>query len=542
MRLEAGTGMGGLNTAGAQATRREDLFARLDRVALWDLAVVGGGATGLGIALDAAARGHSVVLVEAEDFAKGTSSRATKLLHGGVRYLAQGNIGLVHEALRERSVILRNAPHLASRLAFVIPAYRQRDRLLHGVGLTAYGLLAGGRSLGATQWLGPEGVVQALPTVRQHGLVGGVRYWDAQFDDARLALALARTAAREGALVLNHCRVSRLLHDGARVAGFACVDAETGRQRKVRARCVINATGVWADAVRRTDENPRGDAFRPRVQPSRGTHIVLDRAFLPSDQALMVPRTSDGRVLFAIPWQGKLLAGTTDVPASDAVADPVPGADEIGFILDELGHYLRKAPTPGDVRSAWAGLRPLVRPGAGAVETRSISREHDIAVGASGLVTVTGGKWTTYRVIARDALETCIEHGLLDKTADCRTDALPLVGAGGEPPAGELARYGAEAGLVAALPGAQRVLCDGLTEAMVRFAARHEFARTLDDVLARRVRLLFLDARVAASCATRVAEILHEELGTQPDLAGFLRLAAQYGAAGRTTAAGTQPA
>ena len=494
-----------------------------------DLAVIGGGATGLGIALDAAVRGQSVVLVEARDFASGTSSRATKLLHGGVRYLAQGNFGLVREALRERSVVLRNASHLASPLAFVIPAYRTWDRLVYGLGLKAYAWLAGQRSLGKTEWLDSAETLRALPSLRKEGLKGGVRYWDAQFDDARLAVALARTAAAHDALVLNYCEVLGLRHDAGRVSGFVCREREAGREYHVRARCVVNATGVWADSVRQTDHFGEGE-FEERVLPSRGAHIVLDASFLRSDQALMVPKTSDGRVLFAIPWKGHLLAGTTDTAVREPVLEPMPTVEEVDFILDELGHYLERAPTRGDVRSAWAGLRPLVRPSKKEAQTRSVSREHDITVSTSGLVTVTGGKWTTYRVIADEALEVCETRGLLQRRAPCRTEDLPLIGAAATSVAGPMRVYGSEAEQVASMRGADRAICPELTEAMVRFAAQYEYARTVEDVLARRSRLLFLDAKKAAGCADDTARILLEELGNDPRSSEFLVLADKYAA------------
>ena len=510
---------------------RSDMFARLHRESAWDLVVIGGGATGLGIALDAVQRGYSVALLEAQDFAKGASSRATKLLHGGVRYLAQGNIRLVHEALHERAVILRNAPHLAQRLSFVIPAYSQWERLRYGVGLTAYSLLAGARSLGPTQWLTPRQTIAALPTVRQDGLVGGIRYWDAQFDDARLAIALARTAQAHGAVLLNYCAVKELLHERGHVAGVVCEDQETGTRHTVRARCVVNATGVWSDALRRADKLHDAPLPKDRVQPSRGAHIVLDKSFLPSGEALMVPSTSDGRVLFAIPWQGKLLAGTTDVPTHTTDLDPVPGEDEIAFILRELGRYLVRQPSAADILSQWAGLRPLVRPDADAVATQGISREHDILVSATGMVSVTGGKWTTYRVIASDTLDTCISAGLLAPAGVCHTAELPLVGAassGAVANDSPLARYGSEGATVHGLPGGDTFIGPGLTEAMVRFAVRYEYARTVDDVLARRIRLLFLDARLAGRCAARVDEILQEEGVADTALAAFEQLVEQY--------------
>jgi glycerol-3-phosphate dehydrogenase len=534
--------MGSVDDAQPKPASRAALFERLARSHQWDLAVIGGGATGLGIALDAAARGQSVVLIESHDFAKGTSSRSTKLLHGGVRYLAQGKLRLVCEAMRERSVILRNAPHLANRLAFLVPAYSMWDMLKYGVGLTAYACLAGNRSLGNTAWLGPKQTLHALPSLRREGLKGGIRYWDAQFDDARLAIALARTAAAHDALVLNYCEAVRVQHVSGKVSGLICRDQETGNEYKVRARCVINATGVWVDSVRRTEPTEqapaRGDLcssqrdqnFVPKVMPSRGAHIVLDASFLPSGQALMVPSTSDGRVLFAIPWLGKLLVGTTDTATLEATHEPLPTADEIAFILRELGRYLESAPTAKDVLSAWAGLRPLVKPPEQQTHTKSVSREHDIAVSESGLVTVTGGKWTTYRVIADEALEACMARGLMNRRTPCRTEHLLLVGATRTSIVGRLRVYGSEADRAASMPGADRLICPELTEGMVRFAARYEYARTVEDVLARRSRLLFLDARKAASCAETTANILREELGNDPKSSEFIALANQYAA------------
>lgn len=528
---------------------RAAVLARLQAGAVaapqkFDLLVIGGGATGLGVAVDAAARGLSVVLLEAHDFAKGTSSRATKLLHGGVRYLAQGNIKLVYEALHERAVVLRNAPHLAERLAFVIPCYSRWRQLQYGIGLGAYSALAGRRSLGPAQWLGRAETIAALPSVQQQGLIGGIRYWDAQFDDARLALALARTALSQGALLLNYAPVLELLHRDGRVAGAVCQDSESGLRMTVHADCVVNATGVWVDGLRRLD-TPRHEAgvFQDRVRPSRGAHIVLDKSFLPSDQALMIPRTADGRVLFAIPWQGQLLAGTTDIPSDVPETDPIATAAEVEFILSELGGYLTRRPTLADVRSRWAGLRPLVRPEAlnalknrqsNGMATRSISREHDITVSPHGLVSVTGGKWTTYRVIAGDTLQACVAHGLLRLPSVCTTADLPLWGAPSQAhpraAAGD-ARYhcyGRDAAQVQQLPGADCWLTPGLNEAMVRYAVRCEMARTVDDVLARRCRLLFTDAQAAIACAPRVAAVLQEEGIAAPQLDAFIALAQRY--------------
>ena len=519
----------------------------VDRVAAgrpFDLVVIGGGATGLGLAVDAAARGFSVALFEAEDFAKGTSSRATKLVHGGVRYLAQGDLKLVREALHERGLLLANAPHLVRPLPFTIPVYGLRgrlwDRLFYGAGLAAYDALAGDLRLGPTRWLGRGPLLAAAPAVRRAGLVGGLRYWDAQFDDARLALALARTAIRHGACVVNHCRVTGLTRDSGvgRVTGVEVEERETLRRFQVAARCVVNATGVWVDGVRRMEDAAAGDL----VAPSQGVHLVVDRGFFPADAALLVPRTADGRVLFAVPWEGSLILGTTDTPRRDLPLEPRPFAEEVDFILREAGRYLERPPTRADVRSAWAGLRPLVRPAAGtAAETQRISREHLVVVSPAGLVSVTGGKWTTYRAMAEDVLEACFHADLLPARPAGITRTLPLVAAPrtavGEPadaisgPPG-LQLYGTDAPVVASLPGAGREILPGLTEAMVRFAARMEYARSVEDVLARRSRWLFRDAAVAATAAGAVAEILAGELGgtfsAAESAATFTRLAESY--------------
>lgn len=517
-------------------TVRAELLARLAEPRTWDLAIVGGGATGLGLALDAAARGFSVVLLESHDFAKGTSSRSTKLLHGGVRYLAQGNLALVREALQERGTVLRNAPHLASRLPFVMPSYAWWQTPFYGLGLMLYDVLAGRAGLGRTAFLSPAQTLAELPNLKPAGLRGGVLYWDGQFDDARLALALARTAARQGALLLNYCPATALIHAGGRVAGLRCADAESGQRFEVRARCVVNAAGVWVDALRQQDGAALGRAVRTLVAPSQGVHVVVDRSFMPGRHALLVPHTADGRVLFAVPWLGQLVLGTTDTPRSDLAREPRPLRGELDFILGEAGRYLARAPTRADVKSIWVGLRPLVQAGDGGGGTQTLSREHAVLVSASGLVSVTGGKWTTYRAMAEDVLEHCFAAGLLPRAAAGGSAGMRLVGAltGGRPaqpgidaaPGDHL--YGDEAEALAALPGATHQLASGLSEAMVRFAARCEYARTVEDVLARRSRLLFLDARQAAELAPAVGQILLEETGRDPRVEEFEALAQEY--------------
>jgi glycerol-3-phosphate dehydrogenase len=518
-------------------------LARLAEPREWDLAIIGGGATGLGVALDAAARGFSVALVESHDFAEGTSSRATKLAHGGVRYLAQGDIGLVREALHERGALLANAPHVAQRLPFVMPAYQWWERAFYGAGLKAYDALAGSRGLGGTEWLSRARTLELLPGANERGLQGGVRYWDGQFDDARLALAIARSAIARGAVLLNHCAATGLVREGGKVQGLHWRDAETGSAGILRARCVVNATGVWVDAVRDMDRDADAPSRPPMVAPSQGVHLVVDRRFLPGHHALLVPKTADGRVLFAVPWLGKTILGTTDTPRDDLAREPTPFADEVAFILGEAGRYLARAPQPSDVRSIWVGLRPLVKPqGEDGDSTKSISREHTVLVGRSGLVTVTGGKWTTYRAMAEDVLERAMARGLLPQRPAGVTARLPLVGAAPGRPLGEAPGehlYGSEAATLRSLPGADRWLwrdaeapagsAAGLSEAMVRFAARYEMARGVADVLARRSRLLFLDAAEASRQIDAVAAILAEELGRAPgDVEAFRALAAQY--------------
>ena len=517
-------------------TLRHDLIARLARPCQYDIAIIGGGATGLGVALDAAARGFRVVLVESHDFAKGTSSRATKLVHGGVRYLAQGNIALVREALHERTTLLHNAPHLAQPLAFVMPSYKFWEMPFYGIGLKLYDALAGKAGLGSTEFLSRAKTLRCLPTVQPQGLKGGIKYWDGQFDDARLALALARTAAERGALLVNYCAATGLLHEAGKVVGLTCEDRETGQSYPIRARCVINAAGVWVDEFRQKDGEAIGRAVQPMVAPSQGVHVVVDREFLPADHALLVPKTADGRVLFAVPWLGKLILGTTDTPRQDLAREPEAFKEELEFILRESARYLSRAPTRADIKSIWVGLRPLVKPPDDeGGNTKGLSREHTVLVSRSGLVTVTGGKWTTYRAMAEDVLEKCFEAALLGRVDSGVTANLRLVGAdapmSGRPKISDapgLHAYGCEQHAVQSLPGAGRQLGGGLSEAMVRFAARYEYARTVEDVLARRSRLLFLDARLASSLGSEVGAILQQETGVDPQISAFSRQAQHY--------------
>lgn len=495
---------------------RAALLAEIRQGKRWDVIVIGGGATGLGTALDAVSRGYRTLLVEAHDFAKGTSGKATKLIHGGVRYLAQGNISLVRESLRERELLLHNASHLVWPLGFVVPSYGYLDAALYGTGLKVYDALAGRDSLPTSRILSAREVAAASPGLATHGphgkLRGGVLYYDAQFDDARLAVALMRTILDLGGVALNALAVRALTMRSGLVCGVELEDTETGERLHATADCIINATGVWVDSIRRL-EDPGAPAM---VSPSQGVHLVVPRRFLPGSHAILVPRTRDGRVLFMVPWGGHTLLGTTDTTRSDVPLEPAPGEAEIDFILSTAAQYLAMPPRRADVTSMWAGLRPLVRPlvrTSGDMPSRSISREHAIRLSSGGLLTVTGGKWTTYRRMAEDTIDHAIRHGLLP-AHPCRTTHLRLHGA----PEGAGNVYGTDAPMLLELSGADQSLTavGGLTAAHVRFAARYEQARTVEDVLARRCRLLFLDTAAARAAAPAVARILAEELEQGP--------------------------
>ncbi|MDR3639155.1 MAG: glycerol-3-phosphate dehydrogenase/oxidase [Isosphaeraceae bacterium] len=490
---------------------RDALLARLRAGGTWDVLVIGGGATGLGTAVDAAARGYKTLLVEAHDYAKGTSSRSTKLIHGGVRYLAQGNVGLVREALHERGLLLRNAPHLVKRLGFVVPAYSWWAKPWYALGLAVYDRLAGQKGWGDSRPLSTGETLAHAPTLRVKGLRGGVLYYDGQFDDARLAIALLRTVLDLGGVALNALPVTGLIKRGGRIAGVEARDAETGESFRLIGRAVVNATGVFADAVRRLDD-PSAPAL---LAPSQGAHVVLDRAFLPGDAAVLVPRTDDGRVLFAIPWHDRVLVGTTDTPVVRPTLEPRTLTQELTFLLGHAGRYLTRAPQREDVRSTFAGLRPLLGVKNGS-STAQLSREHSVSASSSGLVTVTGGKWTTYSKMGADAVDLASAIGGLPERAS-RTASLALHGAAED--AGQGSVYGCDA------PSLERLIrqeAGGDAPLHSRFpyragevlwAARHEQARTVEDVLARRTRALFLDAAASAECARTVAVLLAQELG-----------------------------
>lgn len=494
---------------------RETSITRLiARASAWDLAVIGGGATGVGIAVDAASRGYAVCLLEQSDFGKGTSSRSTKLVHGGVRYLQQGNISLVMEALKERGILRQNAPHLVHDLAFVVPNYEWWEAPFYGIGMKVYDMLAGRYGFGTSRLLSKDEVLGRIPTLERSGLRGGVLYYDGQFDDARLLIDLARTADQQGAVLLNYAKVVGLTHDRqGYIDGLAFLDVETGDRHGLRARCVINATGAFSDAIRKVDD----PGAAPMISPSQGVHLVLDRSFLPGDAAIMVPRTSDGRVMFAIPWHGHTLLGTTDTPIQEVCLEPIAMDQEIDFILETASQYLEKLPTRDDVLSVFAGIRPLVK-APEAASTAALSRDHTIHVAKSGLLTIAGGKWTTYRKMAED----CVDHAATLAELDerpCVTKTLNIHGYHRHAEQfGDLSPYGTDAPAIEesmqVQPSLGRRLHDALpiSAAQVVWAVRHEMARTVDDVLSRRTRALLLNARAAIDMAPDVASLMAAEL------------------------------
>jgi glycerol-3-phosphate dehydrogenase len=495
--------------------KRPEMLNQLhSHTAEWDIIIVGGGATGVGVAIDAASRGYDTLLLEGSDFGKGTSSRSTKLVHGGVRYLEQGNISLVMEALKERGILHQNAPHLVSDLAFIVPNYDWWEAPFYGLGLKIYNILSGKYGFGPSKVLSREETLHRLPTINRDGLRGGVVYYDGQFDDARLLINMVATAAEQGATLINYCRVTGLTKDDdGFINGVAARDEESGHEFTARGKVIVNATGPFTDALRRLAD----PSVQAMISPSQGVHLVFDRSFLPGDSAIMVPHTSDGRVMFAIPWHGHTLVGTTDTAIQEPTLDPSPMEEEIEFILRTAGQYLHKAPTRSDVLSVFTGIRPLVN-SANSSNTAALSRDHTIHIDDSGLLNIAGGKWTTYRNMAED----CVNHAaILGKLPEreCVTKRLNIHGF--HPQAqkfGHLSFYGSDAPAIQELMRREPELAQPLTGALpyvgaeVVWAVRYEMARTVEDVLCRRTRSLFLNAKAAMKAASKVASLMAHEL------------------------------
>ena len=498
---------------------REDFLRGLkDSGRQWDFIIIGGGATGLGVAVDAASRGYSTLLLEQSDFAKATSSRSTKLVHGGVRYLQKGDVALVREALRERGYLRKNAPHLVKNQRFIIGNYRWWEKPFYTIGLTLYDLLAGGMSFGRSLPMSRKSVIRSIPQIVQKNLRGGVIYHDGQFDDSRLAVNLMQTAIEHGATVINHAKVMHLLkNSGGQVSGVAARDELDGTEFTAEGSCIINATGIFVDEIIRMD-NP---AVKPLVRPSQGVHLVVDRSFLGGDDAIMIPKTSDGRVMFGVPWHNRVILGTTDIPVKEFVLEPKALDEEVDFILETAGRFLVKKPKRSDVLCVFAGLRPLAAPknGGEGAKTKEISRSHKMLVSPSGLVTITGGKWTTYRKMAEETVDTAVRVRKLP-ARECRTRNLKIHGYQGNPDRNDrMYIYGSDLREILVMQKENPAYAEKLdagtdfTVGEVVWAARMEMARTVDDVLARRVRVLYLDAKASVALAPKVASIMAGELG-----------------------------
>ena len=518
--------------------KREKMLKRLKKQKEpWDLVIIGGGATGLGVAVDAASRGYKTLLLEQHDFAKGTSSRSTKLVHGGVRYLQQGDISLVLEALKERGLMIQNAPHLVKNQAFIIPNYEWWDGPFYQVGLKVYDLMSGKLGIGSSKKLSKDQTVDHIPTIDQHGLKGGVVYYDGQFDDARMALSLAKTANQFNGVVLNYFEVTGLEKNNEEIiCGVKAKDLETGKHYDIPAKSVINATGVFADRVKKMDE----PEVRDMIQPSQGIHLVVDKTFLPDKYAIMVPQTKDGRVLFAVPWHNKVVLGTTDTMKEKPELEPEAQEQEIEFILETAGQYLTKQPKKEDVLSVFSGLRPLAKPEGEGKSTKEISRHHKVMISQSGLITIIGGKWTTYRKMAEDTVDNAILIGALPERK-CITKNLPVYGYDKnlDMTIDPLSVYGTEKSQLLDLEEDRPELSEMLSESLplrksqVVWAVRQEMARTVEDMLGRRVRGLFLDAKESLRIAEPVAHLMAKELGEgeewiEEQLEAFHEVASNY--------------
>lgn len=515
---------------------RESLINQLQANKIWDVIIIGGGATGLGIALDCTTRGYKTLLLEQVDFAKGTSSRSTKLVHGGVRYLAQGNIDLVREALYERGLLLKNASHLVSSQSFIIPNYKWWDNIFYTVGLKVYDLLSGKLSFGKSIRIKKQETISRLSTLKKDKLKGGVLYYDGQFDDSRLAVNIAQTCIEKGAVVLNHFKVRNLLKNEKNIVnGVVAIDTEDETEYKLNSKVVINATGVFTDEVLKMDDSTAKNLIRP----SQGIHLVFDKTYLPGKDAIMIPKTDDGRVLFLVPWHDKVVVGTTDTLLDSHSLEPKPLIKEIDFIIETANRYLNKNVSKDDVLSIFAGLRPLAAPKDKSEKTKEISRSHKIIVSNSELITITGGKWTTYRRMAQDTVNKIIELKKLPH-AKCKTKDLLIHGANGEVDrSSHLYIYGTDRKEIEKIIKVDPTLAEQLhprlqfTKAEIVFAARNEMARTIEDVLARRVRVLFLDAIAAIEIAPMVGELLRKELNETTEWRGqqiidFISIAEQY--------------
>ncbi len=481
----------------------------------WDFVIIGGGATGLGTAIEATTRGYKTLLLEQSDFAKSTSSKSTKLVHGGVRYLAQGYVDLVREACKERGLLLQNAPHLTKNLSFVIPIYTWWDKLLYTVGLKFYDILAGKLSLGKSIPISKSETIKRLPTIKKVGLKGGILYHDGQFDDSRLALNMAQTAIENGATVINYAKVIKLKKDAnGKLNGAIFQDIESKKEYEIKTKAIVNATGVFADDVNKMDHG----TDHKTISPSQGVHIMIDKKFCPTDSAIMIPKTSDGRVLFAVPWHDKIILGTTDTPVKQESLEPKPTEQEINFILETARDYMNPAPTRKDILSIFAGLRPLAATKEGA-KTKEVSRSHKVITSESGLVSIIGGKWTTYRKMGEDVVEKT-EEIMKFPHKKSNTEYLKIHGYRKDIDYNDpMYYYGTDKEKILELSekieNGNEVISKAqkIIKAQIVWAVKNEMALNIEDFLSRRTRLLLLDQKEAIQIAPIVAEIMAKELG-----------------------------
>ena len=496
---------------------RSNSLNALSKVNQWDVVIVGGGASGLGAAVDAAKRGYKTLLLEKNDFAKGTSSRSTKLVHGGVRYLQNGDISLVIEALKERGIMKRNAPQLVKDMSFIIPFYDWWNSPFYGLGLKVYDMMAGKMGLGPSTLLSKEETIKMINNLKKDGLKGGVIYHDGQFDDSRMAITLSLTASNLGATLINYTEVIGLVKEKDLISGLEVLDHESGEKFKINAKVVINATGVFSDLIVKMDQ----PEAQPMIRPSQGVHLVLERDFLDGPHAIMIPHTSDGRVLFAVPWHDHVVLGTTDTPIDHADEEPKALKEEIEFILNNASQYMTKKPKRKDVKSVFAGLRPLAAQQGNSNQTKEVSRHHKVNVSTSGLISVLGGKWTTYRKMGEDAINTSALVGGL-KEQKCKTKKLLLHGYDEQADISDpLHVYGSDRKKIILM--GQLEDNESLSEKfyisknLILWSIEHEMAIHLEDVLARRIRCLFLDAKETFKIAPKVAEIMAEALQKDED-------------------------
>jgi glycerol-3-phosphate dehydrogenase len=492
--------------------KRSDLLNKIKDTKQFDVVIIGGGAVGLGAGLDASSRELKTLVIEKYDFAKGTSSRSTKLLHGGVRYLAQLHFNLVKDSLREKERLYNNAPHLTKDCEFIIPCYKYFDMLFYRAGLFLYDVLAGFPKGHTSGFLSKAALIKKYPNIKQQGLVGGIVYHDGIFDDARLALSLSRSIIALKSFAINYCEAIDFIKENGKIVGVVVKDRLSGEEFTVSSSCVLNATGIFSDEIRNIDQ-PNSPAI---VQQAQGVHIVVDKKHFNSAESLLIPKTDDGRVLFTVPWHGEVLVGTTDTKVEESKIEPVAFKEEINFIIGNINKYLEKPITEKDILSIYAGIRPLIKQDSS--NTSAISREEKMVLSQSNLVSVIGGKWTSYRRMSEKVVDFLIANKLV-KAGKSNTANLQLHGflkrEYVEILDDHIRQYGSDLKILKTLEGNEEKIHPKMpfTKAQVLYALRYEQAQTVDDVLARRTRALFLNAKYAKEAAQTVAEIMAKELG-----------------------------